>query len=184
MKFLEKLCQSAPLAKIQCRPVRCVRICQWVSRPYFNHIFEDVVNFGKARLGWLCYGAVQEPDTRVPVAVNTESYAEEVWVAGSHIVTPDHPMGVESDSQIFQLRDALSRTEAGFSMDRDAIVKFCGYRYKRNANCVLCSTVRSVPVRISTWIDVSDGDHTRKSKYRVPEGWQVLGCLFLESTSA
>ena len=86
------------------------------------------MNLRKARLRRLRYGTVQEPDTRVPVAVNTESYAEEVWVAGSHIVTPDHPMGVESDSQIFQLRDALSRTEAGFSMDRDAIVKFCGYR--------------------------------------------------------
>ena len=93
-------------------------------------------------------------------------------------------MGVESDSQIFQLRDALSLTEAGLSMDRDAIVKLCGYLYKRYANSVLCSTVRSVPVRISTWIGASDGQHTRRSKYRLPGDWQVLDGLFLEPTSA
>lgn len=59
-------------------------------------------------------------------------------------------MGIESDSQVFQLRNTLGRTEAGFNVDRDAVVKFCGYRYKRHANSIFCSTVSPVPVSIST----------------------------------
>ena len=101
-----------------------------------------------------------------------------------HTLTPDHPMGIEPESQIFHLRDTLSRTEAGISMNRDAVVEFCGYGYKRHANSVLSSTVRSLLVSMSTWIGASDCHHTRMTRYRVPGDWQVLDGLVPGPTSA
>lgn len=73
MKLLEKLGQSAALAEIKCRPVGRVATGQWISRPHLNAIFEDIVDFRKAQLRWLHYGAVQERYTQVPVAVSAWS---------------------------------------------------------------------------------------------------------------
>ena len=87
MKFFKKLGQSAPLAKIQCRPMGCAGLCQRVSRPHLNHIFEDVVDFWKARLGMLCYGPVQECDARDPVAINTNIYVGKNGGSPTHSYT-------------------------------------------------------------------------------------------------
>jgi len=68
MKFLKKLGQSTAFAKIQRGPVRCRGARQRISRPKLNPIFEHVVDSRKAQPWWLRYRAVQERDTRVPVA--------------------------------------------------------------------------------------------------------------------
>lgn len=57
-------------------------------------------------------------------------------------------MGIESDSDVFHLGNALGRTEAGFSMDWNAAVKFCGDWYKRRAKGVFRSTIGSMKVSI------------------------------------
>jgi hypothetical protein len=67
-----------------------------------------------------------------------------------HARASDHPVRVESDSDVFHLGDALGRTEACFSMDRDDAFKLCGNWYKRRAKGVFCSTIGSTQVSIST----------------------------------
>jgi hypothetical protein len=117
----------------------------------------------------------------------SQSVPRALWrtrVVCLHARTSDHPMGVESDSDIFHLGNALSRTEAGFSMDRDAAVKFYGDWYKRWAKGVFCSTIGSMEVSISTWTSASGCQYTRALRYRVPGYWQVLDCVSPEPTGA
>lgn len=66
-------------------------------------------------------------------------------------------MCVQPDSHVVLLGYALSLTEAGFSVDRNAVVEFYGRWYKGHANSVFCSTICSINrVSVSAWTNVLD----------------------------